>query len=143
MIYGYNSKGLLVDTDVDGFTLQCDEALGDVQAGGQSVMIDGDGLFRLTATYNGLTASIAVWAGDYAGVVRLFPNPVERGADARLSIDGEASVSVYDSCGKKVAESERCEGTAVLPTSGLPCGTYVVSVDSGDDGVRNLKLIIK
>ena len=113
-------------------------------------MIDGDGLFRLTATYNGLTASIAVWAGDYAGVaavddgvVRLFPNPVERGTDVRLSIDGEASVSVYDSCGKKVAESERCEGTAVLPTSGLPCGTYVVSVDSGDDGVRNLKLIIK
>ena len=150
VIYGYNSKGLLVDTDVDGFTLQCDEALGDVQAGGQSVMIDGDGLFRLTATYNGLTASIAVWAGDYAGVaavdagvVRLFPNPVERGTDVRLSIDGEASVSVYDSCGKKVAESERCEGTAVLPTSGLPCGTYVVSVDSGDDGVRNLKLIIK
>ena len=151
VIYGYNSKGLLVDTDVDGFTLQCGEALGEVQADGRSVLLNGDGTYALTAVYNGLTASIAVTVGDDAGVallesdaLKIFPNPVKSGENVSLVLDCNALVSVYDSLGRIVSKPEVFEkGTAVLAVADLPEGLYFVSVDNKSGHIRNLKLMIK
>ena len=58
-ILGYNARGELIDEDVQGFTLSCDEHLGHTEgstfiAGGE----DGHGL--LTATLNGMTATVPV-----------------------------------------------------------------------------------
>ncbi len=151
VIYGYNSKGLLVDTGVEGFALQCDEALGEVQADGRSVLLNGDGTYALTAVYDGLTASIAVTVGDDAGVesvesdaVKIFPNPVGSGENVSIALDGDALVSVYDSLGRMVLRPALIEkGTAALPVGNLPGGMYFVSVDTGNGHVRNLKLVIK
>ena len=58
-IYGYNQYGVLVDTDVKDYVLSCDASLGEIINGGKTFFGNGDGYKALTATYNGLTASIA------------------------------------------------------------------------------------
>ena len=59
-IFGYNKYGVLVDTDVKGYTLTCPEELGTITEGGSTFLGDGNGTHALTATYNGLTAAIPV-----------------------------------------------------------------------------------
>lgn len=59
VIYGYNKYGVLVDTDVKAYTLSCDASLGEIINDGKTFFGKGDGYKALTATYNGLTASIA------------------------------------------------------------------------------------
>ncbi|MBR4722429.1 MAG: phosphodiester glycosidase family protein [Muribaculaceae bacterium] len=59
VIYGYNQYGVLVDTDVKGFTLSCDPSLGEITNDGTTFFGNGDGYKAITATYNGMTASIA------------------------------------------------------------------------------------
>ena len=68
VIYGYNQYGVLVDTDVEGFTLSCDEALGYVKEDGETFVANGSGSHALTATYNGLTASIPVTVMEGIGM---------------------------------------------------------------------------
>ena len=60
VFYGYNQYGVLVDTDVQGVTLSCDPALGEITNDGKTFYATGEGLHALKASYNGLTASIAV-----------------------------------------------------------------------------------
>ena len=63
--YGYNQYGMLVNTDVKGVTLSCDEALGHVLEGDTTFYADGnvkEGL--LTAHYNGITFSAPVQIVD-------------------------------------------------------------------------------
>lgn len=60
VIYGYNQYGVLVDTDLKGFTLSCPDALGEIINDGTTLFGNGEGLHTLTATYNGLTATIPV-----------------------------------------------------------------------------------
>ena len=59
LLWGYNQRGEVVDTDVQGFSLSCDEALGSTEgdtftAGGTPQQ------GTLTATLNGMTATIPV-----------------------------------------------------------------------------------
>lgn len=57
--YGYNQYGMLIDNDVKGVVLSCDSKLGHVQ--NDSIFVgDGMGSYPLTATYNGITATIPV-----------------------------------------------------------------------------------
>ena len=60
VIYGYNKYGLLIDTDVEGFTLSCPEELGEITDEGSTFFGNGSGSHALTASYNGLSASISV-----------------------------------------------------------------------------------
>ena len=60
VFYGYNRYGILIDTDVQGVTLSCDSALGEITNDGKTFYATGEGLHALKASYNGLTASIAV-----------------------------------------------------------------------------------
>lgn len=59
-IYGYNQYGVLVDTDIKGFTLSCPAALGEIINNGSTLFGNGAGTHALTATYNGITATIPV-----------------------------------------------------------------------------------
>ena len=58
--YGYNQYGLLIDTDVQGVTLSCPESLGTIINDGTTFYGIGSGTQALTASYNGLTATIPV-----------------------------------------------------------------------------------
>lgn len=58
--FGFNKYGLLVDTDVKGVKLSCPAELGTIKNDGATFVGSGEGLHALTATYNGLTASIPV-----------------------------------------------------------------------------------
>ncbi len=62
--YGYNKYGVLVNTDLQGVKLSCLSELGEVVEDGKTLFGNGGGTHALTATYNGVTASIAVTVDD-------------------------------------------------------------------------------
>ncbi len=57
-IYGYNKYGVLISTKVEGVTLSCPAELGEVTDGGSTLFANGAGTHTLTATINGITATI-------------------------------------------------------------------------------------
>ncbi len=59
-IYGYNKYGVMVDNNVQGYTLSCPAELGEITNDGSTFFGNGEGYHTLTATYNGLTAAIPV-----------------------------------------------------------------------------------
>ena len=70
VIYGYNQYGMLIDTDVQGFTLEVEEQLGMVKNGNTFFAIgSGDGV--ITAVYNGITATLPVSIVGSADDMRL------------------------------------------------------------------------
>ncbi|MDE6396383.1 MAG: phosphodiester glycosidase family protein, partial [Muribaculaceae bacterium] len=58
VIYGYNEYGQLVDTDIQGFTLEAPAELGTVD--GTALLASGSGPHNLTARLGDMTADIAV-----------------------------------------------------------------------------------
>ncbi len=58
--YGYNKYGMLIDTDLKGAKLSCPAELGYVKEDGVTFVGNGSGTYALSATYNGITASIPV-----------------------------------------------------------------------------------
>lgn len=60
VIYGYNKYGIMVNSNVQGYSLSCPAELGEITNEGTSFFGNGDGVHALTATYNGLTATIPV-----------------------------------------------------------------------------------
>lgn len=68
VFYGYNSYGILVDTDVKGVVLNCPDALGSITTDGTTLMATGSGTHALTAAKDGMTAAIAVTIGGSAGI---------------------------------------------------------------------------
>lgn len=58
VIYGYNRYGQLVDTNVRGFALSTDAALGTTE--GETLLVSGEGCHALTATLGDMNATIAV-----------------------------------------------------------------------------------
>lgn len=67
-IYGYNVYGQLVEQAVDGFELQASDALGEIQPGGQSILVSGTGSHVLTARKGSMTATVTVTVDDTAEV---------------------------------------------------------------------------
>ncbi|MBR5101565.1 MAG: phosphodiester glycosidase family protein, partial [Muribaculaceae bacterium] len=55
--YGYNQYGMLINADVEGVELSCDESFGTIQ-NGNTFYATGEGTGLLTATYNGATVSM-------------------------------------------------------------------------------------
>lgn len=60
VFYGYNKYGKLIDMDVDGVTLSCDGALGEIAADGSSLYATGSGSHVLTASLGSLKAEVTV-----------------------------------------------------------------------------------
>ncbi len=67
--YGYNKYGMLINSDLQGVTLSCPVELGVIEDGVRFVG-NGDGTHALSASYNGITASIPVTvvASDNVGI---------------------------------------------------------------------------
>ena len=63
VIYGYNQYGLLVDTDVKGFTLSCPKELGEIINNGSTLFANGEGTHLLTATMGDAKTDIVVTIG--------------------------------------------------------------------------------
>lgn len=63
VIYGYNRYGVLVDTDVKGYSLSAPAELGEIINDGSTFFANGAGYAALTATYNGLTATVPITIG--------------------------------------------------------------------------------
>ena len=59
VIYGYNQYGMLIDTDVQGFTLEADESLGTIK-NGNTFFATGSGDGVITAHYNGISATLPI-----------------------------------------------------------------------------------
>lgn len=64
VIYGYNKYGVLLTTDLQGVTLSCDEALGEIINDGSTLFCTGSGYHALTAHYGSAKASIPVTIGS-------------------------------------------------------------------------------
>ena len=58
--YGYNKYGIMVSKNVEGVTLSCDSKIGEIINDGTTFYGSGEGCAALTATYNGMTATIPV-----------------------------------------------------------------------------------
>ena len=71
VIYGYNKYGLLIDTDVEGFTLACPQELGKIINDGTTLFASGDGSHLLTATYGDAQTSVVVTIGGGVPSFRL------------------------------------------------------------------------
>ncbi|MBQ9074005.1 MAG: phosphodiester glycosidase family protein [Muribaculaceae bacterium] len=63
VIYGYNKYGVLIDTNVQGYTLSCPDGLGEVVNNGASLFASGEGYHGLTATIGNATATVPVTIG--------------------------------------------------------------------------------
>ncbi len=62
--YGYNKYGLLINTDLKGVTLSCPAELGEIVKDGTTLFCNGGGTHALTATYNGISTTLAVSVDD-------------------------------------------------------------------------------
>ena len=62
--YGYNKYGLLINTDLKGVTLSCPAELGEIVKEGTTLFCNGGGTHALTATYNGISTTLAVSVDD-------------------------------------------------------------------------------
>lgn len=60
VIYGYNAYGSLVELNVEDFELIGDESLGEIQADGKSILVNGEGSHILTARLHDMTATVTV-----------------------------------------------------------------------------------
>ena len=58
-IYAYNKYGKMINTDLKGFTLSCPAGLGEI-INDSTLFAIGEGTHALTATYNGVSATIPV-----------------------------------------------------------------------------------
>lgn len=63
-IYAFNKYGLMLDNDFKDYTLSCPAELGVVINDGKSIEASGSGTHAVTATYNGITATIPVTVVD-------------------------------------------------------------------------------
>ena len=93
-IWGYNARGEVVSKDVQGFTLACDPSIGitegDVLTVGGTV---GQGI--LTATYNGMTATIRVTTLAAQPAILVRPTIVIDDRDYPVEVTAEVDGKVF------------------------------------------------
>ena len=138
VVYGYNKYGLLIDTDVQGFTLECPEELGEIQNGGSSFFGNGSGTHALTAIYNGLTADLPVTIENTASAELKYSSvlidnyrqwPVEVQAlvkEEYMAIDPQAMN--WSSSDESVASVDAFSGVV----KGIKDGTAMITGTVGD-----------
>lgn len=143
-IYGYNQYGVLIDTNVDEIRLNT--------ADGKTFTPEAPGCYALTASYNGLSTSIAVTVGKSGGINRpknqptiCYPNPVKKGNDIHFTaMSGNIVITIFGYDGKQYLSSEfqNTNGTININTKNLQAGPYIVSVKN-DSVTRTFPIIIK
>ena len=92
-ILGYNAIGELVDDDVQGFTLSCDESLG--TASGTSFMAGGPSSTGiLTATLGDMTATVLVRVMDAQPAIALNPLLIDN-RDYPIEVTATVNTNTY------------------------------------------------
>lgn len=144
VIYGYNQYGVLIDTNLSGIQLNTDD--------GKTFVAKTPGCYALTATYNGLSATIAVTVGNPGGIKdtdiqpsRCYPNPVRKGNDIHLtSLSGNVVINIFGYDGKlyRSEKFQDTDGTIKINTQNLQTGTYIISVKD-NDGINTFPIIIE
>ena len=71
--YGYNKYGVLIDTDLKGVILSCSTELGEILENGTKLFGTGGGTHALTATYNGISTTLAVTVDNIADPIFRHP----------------------------------------------------------------------
>lgn len=140
-IYGYNSNGALIDTNVGDITLSCDSKLGVVQAGGKSIFCTGNGIFALTAKYKDIIASIPVTVVSQGGGVEenidkreivIFPNHIKTGENITLRLNGSGVVKIFSLNGQllQVLNISGNNSIESISTNNLTSGIYFIEVET-------------
>ena len=86
--YGYNKYGLLINTDLKGVTLSCPAELGEIVKDGTTLFCNGGGTHALTATYNGISTTLAVSVDDKT-------EPIFRHPQIMLDTYKDYTIDVY------------------------------------------------
>lgn len=134
VIYGYNRYGRLVDTNVQGVTLNCPADLGSIRGG--TLSATGSGTHALTATYGGHEATVAVTVGNGASVEtivsdadRLEINILNGTIIAKVPGNQAATWALYNAAGTLMASGTTQDGLPMrIDASTLPSGLYVATV---------------
>ncbi|MCK9311209.1 MAG: phosphodiester glycosidase family protein [Bacteroidales bacterium] len=155
VVYGYNAQGMLINTNVEGIKLSCDQELGVVQEDGISVLCNGTGSHTLTASLGELTSSIQVTiekeieSGINSTVacnsVNVYPNPIRAGEQAYVHLNDRSKISIYNATGQLMNSfrSEKSGNVSIaLPTESLIPGFYMVSILNNASN-KIVKIIIK
>lgn len=141
--YGYNRYGVLVDSDLKGVSLATPD--------GKTFCPDAPGCYPLAASYNGLTATIAVTVTGDGSVgdvqedkMRYGPNPVRQGQPLRIAAGERAvAVRVYDLNGRLLMSLPVAGLPEIqIPTSDLPAGTYLLEI-IGEEKKSTVKFAVE
>lgn len=63
-IFAFNAAGVLIDTDFKDYTLSCPNSLGQIINDGKTLFADGNNHGVLTASYNGVSATLPVYVTE-------------------------------------------------------------------------------
>lgn len=146
-IYGYNKYGIMVNSNVQGYTLSCPAELGEITDDGVSFFGNGDGVHALTATYNGLTASIPVTiqsasSAEFKYTDVLLDNYREWPVEVRALVRGEymslaSNALSWSSADISIAQVDAESGVV----KGVSDGTTTITGNVGDfSGSMNLTI---
>ena len=145
VIYGYNKYGIMVNSNVQGYTLSCPAELGEITDEGVSFFGNGEGVHALTATYNGLTASIPVTiqsasSAEFKYTDVLLDNYREWPAEVRALVRGEymplaSNALSWSSADVSIAQVDAESGVV----KGVSDGSTTITGNVGDfSGSMNL-----
>lgn len=130
--YGYNKYGVLVNTDLDGVILSCEENLGIVVNDGTTLYANGSGVHVLNATYNGLKTNVFVTVDDKT-------EPIFRHKDVLLDSYHDYKVDVYGTVRGQDISLENNEFTWTSEDESIA----VVDENGVVKGVKNGTTIVK
>lgn len=119
VIYGYNKYGQLISTNVEGFSLSCPSSLGEIVDGGDTFFGNGDGYAALTATYNGLTASLPVnVVGTSQPLMRHSEVVLDRYHPWTVEVQADVNGTIMDISPQAFAWTSSNENVATVDASG-------------------------
>lgn len=115
---GYNQYGYLIDTDLQGVTLRCDESLGYIK-GTDTFVASGDGKGKLYATYNGIETSIDIDINEPQGLTLRLDSVINDGLyeypiEVTAIVNGESMLISPDAFSWTVQDPTICTVTEGL-----------------------------
>lgn len=115
---GYNQYGYLIDTDLQGVTLRCDESLGYIK-GTDTFVASGDGKGKLYATYNGIETSIDIVINEPQGLTLRLDSVINDGLyeypiEVTAIVNGESMLISPDAFSWTVQDPTICTVTEGL-----------------------------